>query len=284
MLLSIRHRTLYRYEPAATGAALRLKLFPRQTASQTPRSWSVVVNGGPPQSKIVNGYGDEEAIWITHSGVAEVEITASGLIETGDAQGVLGDLSGAARPAMFQRLTDLTKPDDAIRALARDAAGGLAGLDAAHALSGAVRDAMEYSPCATGAATTAAEALHAGAGVCQDHSHVMIAAARSLGAAARYVVGYLYVGDAEEDLVTGGDEAGTETHAWIEIWVEGLGWVGFDPANRLCPTDRYVRVAAGLDASDAAPLRGVAFGGAEETLEAEVKVALETRMSQSQQQ
>jgi transglutaminase-like putative cysteine protease len=107
-----------------------------------------------------------------------------------------------------------------------------------------------------------------GAGVCQDHAHVLISAARSLGAAARYVVGYLFIDEnAEEEVVTEG-----ETHAWVEIWVDGLGWVGFDPSNRICPTEHYVRLASGLDAPDASPLRGSVSGLSEEELDAEVQV------------
>ncbi|MEL6795044.1 MAG: transglutaminase family protein, partial [Pseudomonadota bacterium] len=120
----------------------------------------------------------------------------------------------------------------------------------------------------TDAATTASDALKLGAGVCQDHAHVLIAAARSQGAAARYVVGYLYVGDGEEAEFPDA----TASHAWAEIWVDGLGWVGFDPSNGICPTERYVRLACGLDAPDAAPLRGAVTGVTDETLEAEVQV------------
>ncbi|MEO0361815.1 MAG: transglutaminase family protein [Pseudomonadota bacterium] len=286
MLLSIRHRTEYRYEPAAARVALRLKLFPARTESQTPRSWSVTVNGEAPQTRLVNGFGDEEAIWIAHGGAEAVEVVAAGLVETRDLQGVLKGLQERARPAVFLRDTPLTEPDEAIRELAGDATSGLAGVSVAHALSAAVRDAVDYRPGSTASATTAAEALRDGAGVCQDHAHVLIAAARALGMPARYVVGYLFVGDDFEPEVEGEEIASSEneSHAWAEIWVDGLGWVGFDAANRICPTDRYVRVAAGLDARDAAPLRGAVFGATEEAMDAEVRVALDNRGVLSQQQ
>ena len=61
-------------------------------------------------------------------------------------------------------------------------------------------------------------------------------------------------------------------HAWAEAWIDGLGWVGFDVANTVCPTDRYVRLAAALDASYAAPIRGSRRGGGQERLEVEVRV------------
>ena len=76
------------------------------------------------------------------------------------------------------------------------------------------------------------------------------AAARTLRVPARYVVGYLLAQDTKL----------TETHAWAEAFVPEIGWVGFDAANRLCPTDRYVRLACGLDSADAAPIRGNVVG------------------------
>ncbi|MFV0473374.1 MAG: transglutaminase domain-containing protein [Pikeienuella sp.] len=268
MLLSIRHRTFYRYDPPVSRAALKLRLFPAATASQAIRSWSVTVNGEAPEMRLVNGYGDEEAVWLADDGAEEVEILASGVIETTDTHGVLRGWRMAARPAMFLRRTALTAPDEGVAAMAREATGGKTGIAAAHALSAAVGEAVDYRPGTTTAETTAAEALRQGAGVCQDHAHVLISAARSLGAAARYVVGYLLVGEGDAPEIA----SDTETHAWAEIWIDGLGWVGFDASNGLCPTDRYVRLAAGLDAVDAAPIRGSVTGATEESLEAEVQV------------
>lgn len=269
MRLSIRHVTRYRYDPPVSRAALKLRLFPANLVSQTVRSWSVTVNGETPDMRLVNAWGDEEAVWLAHEGAAEVEVIAGGVIETREAHGVLRSWKMAARPAMLLRETALTRPSPAIEALAREATEGKFGLAAAHALSHAVREAISYRSGSTGSLTTAAEALERGAGVCQDHAHVLIAAARSLGAAARYVVGYLFVTEDDEPELA----AEQETHAWTEIWIDGLGWVGFDPSNRVCPTDRYVRLASGLDARDAAPLRGSVTGATEETLATEVQVA-----------
>ena len=111
--------------------------------------------------------------------------------------------------------------------------------------------------------STAAEALAQGAGVCQDHAHIFIAAARALGVPARYVAGYL----------APNFEGAHETHAWAEAYVGDLGWVGFDPANRQCPTDAYIRLCAGFDAADAAPVRGAVSFGAGEALDVQVEVA-----------
>ena len=119
-------------------------------------------------------------------------------------------------------------------------------------------------PGKTDSSTTAAEALKDGAGVCQDHAHLMISIARELRVPARYVVGYLFEPDRE-------DEA-RETHAWAELHIDSLGWVGFDPSNKVCPTDHYVRLTSGFDANDAAPISGIFVGTCAENMDVEVSV------------
>jgi transglutaminase-like putative cysteine protease len=126
-----------------------------------------------------------------------------------------------------------------------------------------VHGAIRYEIGATHAHTSAAEALADGRGVCQDHAHIFISAARVLNIPARYVNGYFISG------VEGPSEA---HHAWAEAWVDGLGWVGFDASNLTCPTERYVRLACGLDAATAAPIRGLQRGGQHEALDVVVEV------------
>jgi transglutaminase-like putative cysteine protease len=108
--------------------------------------------------------------------------------------------------------------------------------------------------------------LAQGEGVCQDHAHVLIAAARSADIPARYVSGYLQSGS------DGGDHEAA--HAWAELHVPGLGWIGFDPANRCCPDARYIRLGSGLDARDAAPIRGISRGLGSESLAVTVAVQM----------
>ena len=69
-----------------------------------------------------------------------------------------------------------------------------------------------------------------------------------------------------------GGESATASHAWAEALLPDLGWVGFDPANRRCPTDHYVRVAGGIDANGITPIRGSRKGGSIEKMRVEVNV------------
>jgi transglutaminase-like putative cysteine protease len=109
--------------------------------------------------------------------------------------------------------------------------------------------------------------------VCQDHAHIFIGAARERGIPARYVSGYLMMNDRIEQ------EA---THAWAEAHIEGLGWVGFDVSNGICPDPRYVRVATGSDYRDAAPVTGISIGTADQVLTVGVAVEAQASAGQSQ--
>ncbi|HSF94764.1 MAG TPA: transglutaminase family protein [Thermohalobaculum sp.] len=268
MRLTIRHLTDHEYDPAPNRIALRLKLFPAKTRSQAPSGWQVVVNGQAVEPMLTNGFGDFEALWFAPTGTTQVEMVAEGTVTTSDTAGVIGRL-GVAPPELFLRHTPLTRQDADIRSLA-EAAVGTDPLARMHALSAAVHDAMVYRPGVTDSGTTAAQALALGAGVCQDKTHLLIAAARAAGIPARYVVGYLH----EESAPLG------ETHAWAEAHLDGLGWVGFDPTHQICPTGSYVRLCSGLDADDAAPVRGSLTGATEDRMTVSVSVAY----AQSQQQ
>ncbi len=273
MRLTVRHATTYAYDPPADRCALRLRLYPPGFDSQKVTRWAVSVNGQPVAALLTTATGDREAIWTCSAPGAEVAIVAEGEVETADAAGVVRGLKDQVRPQVYLRPTPLTEADKAIEALAA-AVTGAKPLERMHALFNAVAEAIAYKPASTTTATTAAQALKAGQGVCQDHAHVFISAARVLRVPARYVVGYLLTQDASL----------TETHAWAEAFVPEIGWVGFDPSNRLCPTDRYVRLGCGLDAADAAPIRGNVSGNHQERLSASVDISEATVQSQAQNQ
>lgn len=276
MRLSIRHVTTYAYEPATDRCALRLRCYPSAFDTQQLVTWSLGVNGVAVPALLSTASGDRESIWTCNKALEKIEIVAEGEVDTADAAGVVRGLKNGIRPSVYLRETPLTEPNEKIAALAKTPEGKAAArtpLERLHALMHGVREAMDYKPGHTDMHTTAAQALKKGSGVCQDHAHVFIAAARSAGVPARYVVGYL--------LAQG--TSLTETHAWAEAYVPDLGWVGFDPANRICPTERYVRLCSGLDSADAAPIRGNVSGAAGETLAASVAVSQTDTQSQTTQ-
>ena len=264
MILTVDHVTTYRYAQPVRGVVQSHRLTPSVFDGQTVREWSVTVSDGVKGGGFRDGAGDWVQGWSVPGPVGAITVTVSGTVDTRDLAGLLrGHREGIAREAYLND-TGPTRLDPALAELARAADGASGPLDAAHRLSAAVAGAIAYRPGATQAQTTAAEALALGKGVCQDHAHALIAVARRADLPARYVSGYL---------MSGGDGAESEAaHAWAEIWVDGLGWIGFDPANECCPDDRYIRLGSGLDAQDAAPIRGIARGPGAEILDVSVAV------------
>lgn len=264
MRLEIRHDTTYEFHPPMRGVVQTLRLWPSRFEGQAVVDWSVVVEGAVRGAGFRDGAGDKIETAVVMGPVETVVVSVAGMVETTDLAGVLRGHREKIKPAAYLRHTGFTKPDAALSDLARSAVDQTSGdLERGHALSNAIGDAIAYTPGQTDHSTTAAEALAAGHGVCQDHAHALIAAALSLDIPARYVTGYLH---AEGGIA----EA---SHGWAELWVEDLGWVGFDPANGVCPDENYIRIGSGLDAIDAAPIRGVSQGVGHEHLSVDVVVA-----------
>lgn len=265
MLLAVNHVTRYRYSQPVRGVVQSHRLTPTKTDGQRVLDWTVTVTDGRKGGTFRDGAGDLVHSWTVMGPVSEIAVTVTGTIETKDMSGVLKGPRELLAPETYLRDTTPTRADDALTALALSVSQSGDALGMAHALSDVIADAIRYSPGSTSAQTTAAQALALGRGVCQDHAHALIAVARYLQIPARYVSGYLH---ANND-----GEAHEAAHAWAEIHVPGLGWVGFDPANRCCPDARYIRLGSGLDAQDAAPIRGTARSPGKESLDVTVAIA-----------
>lgn len=263
MRLQITHETVYGYDQPVLHMVQSLRQTPSVFDGQKTLSWTTEVTGGLKGIGFRDGAGDWIEGWTVRGPVTEVAVRIEGVVETADLAGVLKGHREVINPLVYLCTTEATAPDAALRELAATAKGGGA-LELAHALSEAVGDAIVYRPGVTETNTTAAEALALGEGVCQDHAHALIAAARSREIPARYVSGYLHS--------TADGAAHEAAHAWAELFIAGLGWVGFDAANGCCPDERYVRLGSGFDAADAAPIRGVRAGPGAENLGVIVQV------------
>jgi len=271
MRLAIDHSTHYTFSGPATYGLQRLRLTPRSGLGQTVESWTIHLSGARLQVE----YEDENTNGVTlialEPDVTEVTIRCEGVVETLDQAGVVGRHTGFLPLWHYRQATSLTQPGARLRALVGSVSGGGGDqLQTLHRLSAAVHRAIDYKLGHTDSATGAEAALAAGMGVCQDHAHVFIAAARLMGVPARYVSGYLLMDDRVDQ------DAG---HAWAEAHVDGLGWIGFDIANGMCPDERYVRVATGRDYGEAAPITGVRYGAHDESMHVTLAVG-QQRMEQ----
>ncbi|SMH47871.1 transglutaminase family protein [Mesorhizobium australicum] len=260
MRLKISHRTEYGYDAPLSYGLQRLRLTPQSGRAQTVITWEIAVDGAREELRYIDGFGNETRLISIEGEPRSVAITATGEVETADTAGVTGPQRGFAPMWLFEAETPLTASGKKIAALAKGLGEG-DGLERLHRLKDLVADQVEYKTGATTSATTAEEALKLGAGVCQDHAHVFISAARLGGFPARYVSGYL---------MKDGEQAAS--HAWAEAHVTGLGWVGFDPSNRMSPDETYVTLATGRDYRDTAPVSGIRLGQALETLAVHITV------------
>lgn len=184
------------------------------------------------------------------------EANVFGQAETGLAPCVPSD--DPLRDSLFRYPTALTAADPALRQLAAGLGGNADALTAAEAVMQGVSAALHYTPGITTVKTTAAEALAAGGGVCQDYAHVMLAVLRSMGIPCRYVVGML-MGEGK-------------SHAWVEVLHEG-SWYAFDPTNCRRVEDDHIKLSHGRDYLDCTINRGVFRGFANQVTDISVTVS-----------
>jgi transglutaminase-like putative cysteine protease len=264
MRLSIEHETHYRFDRPAHHSIQYLRLTPRADSCQATRAWQVSTPGK--LKRWVDGFGNSAHVSVQNGLHDEVPVVVRGEVETVEAFGVLPADDGLP-PQMFLRPTRFTRVEPAIEELTapfvermRDE-GVIAAL---HGVMWCLHSTVAYREGFTDAASTAAEALQHGHGVCQDHAHLFIACCRILGIPARYVSGYL--------LARSGERGTLASHAWAEAHVPDLGWVSFDPSNGQCATEAYVRLAVAFDYAGAAPIRGVRKGGGTEEMSVRVHI------------
>lgn len=265
MRLAIRHTTHYAFKEPVVHALQRLRLTPKETQGQRILDWDMTYENAHPELQYDDQHFNTVTLIAVEPGANEVTVTCRGTVETEDYSGVIGRHSGHLPLWSFLGQTKLTKPGPKMRGLIREVPGHEDGskLDYLHALSAHILEQVAYQTGTTEAGTTAEEAVLHGYGVCQDHAHIFIGAARAADIPARYVSGYLMMNDRIEQ------EA---SHAWAEAHIDGLGWVGFDISNGISPDPRYVRVATGRDYTDAAPVTGISFGTPEQHLRVDVAV------------
>lgn len=136
------------------------------------------------------------------------------------------------------------------------------------AIMASIFNNFRYAPGSTHVESNVMHVFEQKSGVCQDFAHVMIALCRAVRIPTRYVSGYFYV----EKTVSGSASDNSASHAWVECFLPGIGWVGYDPTHNRRVNATYIKVAIGRDYVDVRPLAGTFRGGAVAEMEVSVKV------------
>ncbi|WP_395813761.1 transglutaminase domain-containing protein [Devosia sp.] len=265
MQIAIKHQIRLGLGEGVARAIQHLLLTPQTSSVQTVRDWRLEVDGLDDPTGFRDAYGNRAHLASQTRPPAELTISVSGMVETHDRAGVVGKLTGDPVPALFKRMTPAVKPVGTIVSRFRSAPStGKDRIPLLHGLMERVGEVLtrgepsqSHSQDGNGQSQSQGSTTEKAAPVAADFAHAFIGAARSLAIPARYVSGYLVTDDS--------DSPGF--HAWAEAWDEGLGWIGFDAMLNLCPSERHVRVASGLDAVSAAPVRSVPVVGTPQVTE-----------------
>ena len=244
MRIRVFHETKLAFSGPTRSLHLALRLTPRSFDSQYVLRWRVGCDLDGALRPREDAFGSIVHGFSWHKPIESVTVTVSGEVETSDKVGVVRGAVETLPPDIYLRTSPHALANSALREFA-EGVGGADPLDRLHRLMEATHEALVYEP-GFGGEATATEAFALKKGGAADFAHVFIAAARSFGAPARFVTGYR---------VADGAADGHDMFAWAEAFAPQLGWVAFDAANNLCANDRYIRVAAGLDVKDAAPVR-----------------------------
>jgi transglutaminase-like putative cysteine protease len=277
--LRIRHETGFRYEGQVTASYNEARMLPANADGQLVLHSQLDVQPAASQRGYVDYWGTRVASFDVLQPHTRLALTATSLVEVRPREHPVHRLTWEAladevetRTEYVEQLaqTSRTEPPAELVDLARRAlTDAESPCDAALAIVELVGERIAYVPGSTSVTSTAADAWEAGAGVCQDITHLAVGALRSAGIPARYVSGYLHpVPDAEIGVPVEG-----ESHAWVE-WFCG-SWQGFDPTNSIGVGDRHVRVGHGRDYGDVAPLRGVYAGPGASELFVRVQITRE---------
>lgn len=280
MYYSIRHLTKFLYSSPVSESVMETRMHPRSDTNQRCLTFHLSVS---PRCRVFS-YRDHLANNVHHFDIpgkhGQLVIIAESLVELEPPPPVpffLAPDAWAALDAMVQQgdywemllPSEFAKPTAALEELASqlDVRRRDDPLQVMHQMNDALYNWFDYEQKSTHVDSPIDEAIHSRSGVCQDLAHIMIALVRKLRIPCRYVSGYLYHGAENKDR-----SVHDATHAWVEALLPHLGWVGFDPTNRLVAADRHVRTAIGRDYADVPPTRGIFRGNASSELTVAVRV------------
>jgi transglutaminase-like putative cysteine protease len=279
MRYTVRHVTQYRYTSPVAESVTEVRMQPVTTVRQRCLAFRLQVQPlatlftfQDHQGNHVHHFSQpaphDELVIVAES---EVEVSPRPPLPAALAPGDWGQIDTRTASSEHWDLlapSEMTAPTPLLDTLANELDVARCGdpLTVLLALNAALYRTLAYDAQSTRVDSPIDEALAQRRGVCQDFSHIMLGLVRHrLRLPCRYVSGYLY--PRHDDHSTPG-----ATHAWAEVWLPGLEWVGFDPTNNVVAGERHIHVAVGRDYQDVPPTRGVFKGGAGSELTVSVRV------------
>lgn len=294
MEFEITHVTSYAYEHPAAEAYLETRLTPPNTPHQTVLRRALMIDPETPTSAYTDYFGNNTEFfslpWRHRSLVivneSVVRTHPQPLPEAGLA--VVVDEARQIFASAPEQHYDYLQATDAVgrhreaHQWARKFLIGRTTLaEALPRLNHAVYEEFAYESGSTENSTPIEVVWKQRRGVCQDFTHIMLSVLRTAGIPARYVCGYIETdppaprpGDTRRRLV-----GAVATHAWVEVLLPGLTWVGLDPTNDKYCDDRHVVVSYGRDYSDATPIRGTFKGAGRQRMKVKVMMRRRSRPS-----
>ncbi len=261
MHLQIEHRTEYQYYNPVRYSIQELRLSPLNCKGQTIVKWQIQ---SPVKAKSTQDtFGNACQTLVLDTPYKSMSITAKGEVKS------LGgyeyqDEAHAVSPYYLLQPTTLTQISEPMQSYFEFSLPKKRDIDSVLALAEAIRGGIRYEAGVTTFATTAAQSFAIQAGVCQDHSHIMLSLCRSANIPARYVSGYFF---AEES-------PNLASHAWVDVCLDADQgrWISVDVTHACLTDQRHIRLAIGRDYYSAAPIKGIRSGGGQEELRARISI------------
>ncbi len=264
MKLLVRHVTTFRYARPVAGGRMEVRLTPWSGPGQQLIDRQLNLAGSRVVDLVRDRFGNSVDMLEIRDGQRELRVELRAEVETSGQAGTICPVGEGDPDPSFRMATPVSTPGSTINGIVREFAGeNPDDPKTMHRLSSHIRSVVAYRTGCTDTETCAEDAALRKEGVCQDHAHIFIAAARQLGLPARYVSGYLRLKD---------QVAQDAMHAWAEVHLCNLGWTGFDVSNGISPDERYIGVAVGRDYFDAAPTTGFVCGGGDEEMAVAIEV------------
>ena len=274
-LLTIHHKTVYRYNRPVAFGEHRIMLRPRDSHDQRVLSSSLEISPQPMSLRWIHDvFGNSVAIATFDERAETLSVTSVATVEHNTAEefALTADDTAYFYPFVYDReeFPDLQQfiapqygdPNGDLSAWARqflDTDGPTPTFNILSGMTHGIRKAFTYRKRHEHGTQHPLDTLQTGSGTCRDYAMFMIEALRWLGIAARFVSGYLFIpGDSAHGYVGGGS-----THAWVQVYLPSAGWIEFDPTNGIVGTRDLIRVAVARDPRQAIPLHGCYLGSAD---------------------